>query len=78
MVYTTECSDNVSTLKAVIDEFEQRVEETHTKGVADDAVAQKASKASHAAKTVKGSKTGKTPGTASQHQKHLALSSSYL
>jgi hypothetical protein len=55
--------------QAVIDEFEQRLEETHTKGVADDAVVQKASKASQAAKTAKGAKATKTPGTV-----HMSLS----
>ena len=52
----------VHLLQVIIDEFAQRVEETHTRGVGDDAVAQKASKVLHAAKAVKNSKAGKTPG----------------
>ena len=48
--------------QVVIDEFEQRIEETHDKGVADDEVAQKASKASTTARAARGSKTAKTPG----------------
>ena len=48
--------------QVVIDEFEQRIEEMHSKGVADDEAAQKASKVSVTARSVKGSKSAKTPG----------------
>jgi len=48
--------------QVVIDEFEQRIEDTHSKGVADDEVAQKASKAAVTARTARGAKSAKTPG----------------
>lgn len=48
--------------QVVIDEFEQRIEETHSKGVADDEVAQKASKASVTARAARGAKSAKMPG----------------
>ena len=57
--------------QVVIDEFEQRIEETHSKGVADDEVAQKASKVSVTARAARGAKSAKTPGNCRHFMQYL-------
>lgn len=61
--------------QVVIDEFEQRIEETHSKGVADDEVAQKASKVSVTARAARGAKSAKTPGNyySVQYLRHYVI-----
>ena len=59
--------------QVIIDEFEQRIEESHSKGVADDEVAQKASKVSVAARTARGAKGAKTPGNCCCFMKNIVL-----
>jgi len=48
--------------EVVIDEFEQRIEETHDKGIADDDAAAEASKVALVARAARRAKSAKTPG----------------
>lgn len=60
--------------QVIVDEFEQRIEEAHSKGVADDEVAQKASKVSVTARAARGAKSTKTPGRCYCFVQHMKVS----